>query len=111
MPNSGIDGSYDSFIPSFFWESAYCSPQWLYQFTFPPKVQEGYLSPYLLQHLLFIDFFFIITILTSMWWYFIAVLIDISLIMSSVEASYHVFIGHLYVFFAEVSVYVFCLFF
>jgi len=56
-------------------------------------------------------FFLIITILTSMWWYFIAVLIDISLIMSSVEASYHVFIGHLYVFFAEVSVYVFCLFF
>ena len=75
------------------------------------KCKRAPFAPHLLQHLLFIDFFFIIAILTSMWWYFIAVLIDISLIMSSVEASYHVFIGHLYVNFAEVSVYVFCLFF
>ena len=75
------------------------------------KCKRAPFAPHLLQHLLFIDFFFIIAILTSMWWYFIAVLIDISLIMSSVEASYHVFMGHLYVFFAEVSVYVFCLFF
>ena len=46
-----------------------------------------------------------------MWWYLIAVLIYISLIMSSVEASHHVFIDHLYALFAEVSAYVFCLFF
>ena len=41
MPSSGIAGSYGSFIPSCFKESPYCSPQWLYQFTFPPTVQEG----------------------------------------------------------------------
>ena len=40
MPSSRITGSYGSFIPSFFKESPYCSPQWLYQFAFPPRVQE-----------------------------------------------------------------------
>ena len=30
MPSSGIVGLYGSFIPSFFKESSYCSPQWLY---------------------------------------------------------------------------------
>ena len=43
MPRSGITGSCGGFIPSFFKESAYHHPQWLYQFTFPPTVQEGYL--------------------------------------------------------------------
>ena len=44
MPNSGISGSYGSFIPSFFFffkESPYCLPSWLYQLTFPPAVLEG----------------------------------------------------------------------
>ena len=36
-----IAGSYGGFIPSFFKESLYHLPQWLYQFTFPPTVQEG----------------------------------------------------------------------
>ena len=40
-----------------FKEPPYCSPQWLYQFTFPPTLQEGSLSPHPLQHLLFVDFF------------------------------------------------------
>ena len=39
MPSSRIAGSCGSFIPSFFFkESPYCSPQWLYQFTFPATV-------------------------------------------------------------------------
>ena len=38
MPSSGDDGSYGRFILSFFKESPYCSPKWLYQFTFPPTV-------------------------------------------------------------------------
>ena len=45
MPSGGIAGSYGSFIPSFVFfflkESTYCSPYWLYQFTFPPTEQEG----------------------------------------------------------------------
>jgi len=40
MPRSGIAGSYGGFFLVFFKESPYCLPQWLYQFTFPPTVQE-----------------------------------------------------------------------
>ena len=43
MLRSGIAGSYGGFIAIFFKESPYHLPQWLYQFTFPPTVQEGYL--------------------------------------------------------------------
>ena len=46
MPSSGVVGSYDSLIPSFFFkEFPYCSPWWLCQFAFPPTVQEGSLFP------------------------------------------------------------------
>ena len=48
MPRSGIAGSYGGFIPSFFKESPYLLPQWLYKFTFPSTVQEHSLfsTPY-----------------------------------------------------------------
>jgi len=39
MPRSGIAESYGGFI-LVFKESPYCLLQWLYQFTFPPTVQE-----------------------------------------------------------------------
>ena len=42
-PRSGIAGSYGGFIPSFLRKSTCCLPQWLSQFTFPPKVQECFL--------------------------------------------------------------------
>ena len=56
VPSSRIAGSYGSFILSFLKESPYHLPEWLYQFTFPPTVQERSLSLLPLQHLLFIDF-------------------------------------------------------
>ena len=40
MLKSGIVGSYDRCISSFFKECPYCLLQWLYHFTFPPTVQE-----------------------------------------------------------------------
>ena len=39
MPRSGIAGSYFGLFLAFK-ESTYRLPQWLYQFTFPPTVQE-----------------------------------------------------------------------
>ena len=40
MPRSGIAGSYGGFIPSFLRNLLNHLPYWLYQFTFPPTVQE-----------------------------------------------------------------------
>ena len=40
MPRSEIAGSYGGFTPSFFKESSYHIPQRLYQFIFPPTLQE-----------------------------------------------------------------------
>ena len=56
MTNSGIIGSYDSFIPSFLRDLHTVLHSGCYQFVFPP--------PYPLQHLLFVDFL-MMAILTS----------------------------------------------
>ena len=41
MPKTGIAGSHGGFIPSFFFKKyPYRLPQWLYQFTLPPTVQQ-----------------------------------------------------------------------
>ena len=43
--------------------------------------------------------------------YLIVILICISLITSDIKVSFHVFIGHLYIFFGEISGYIFCPFY
>ena len=93
MPRSGIAVSYACFIPSFFRESPYhggyqfSSVQLLsscINFHSYQQCKSVPFSPQPLQHLLFIDVL-MMTILTSVRWYLIVVLICISLVMSDVE--------------------------
>ena len=58
----------------------YSLPQWLYQFTFPPKCKRVSFSPHPTYHLLFVDFL-MMAILT----WEVIVFICFSLIMSNAE--------------------------
>ena len=87
MPRSGTGGSNGSSIFNFLKETSILFSIWLYQFTFPPTVQEGSLfcapSPVFI-----VCRFLVMAILTGVRWYFIVVLIWFSLIISDDQHIY-----------------------
>ena len=85
IPSNGITESNDSSIFSFFEKTPYSFLQWLHQHSHQKWYGErGTLSPCHCQHLLFVDSL-MIAILTDVRWYFIVVLICISLTISDIE--------------------------
>ena len=74
----------DHLVVSFFQESPYCFPLWQQLFTFPPTVWRVAFYSHPHQCLWFV-IFLIIAFLTGIRWYFIMILICISVMISDIE--------------------------